>query len=568
MEEAEEAAGEPLLQVVDAKTLKKLVTTLERKYNQNVEQRIKHSGEPQKFLESEIELDEAVRAMTAVATSPELYPDLVTSGAVPTFISLLHHENGDIAAATIELISELTDADAVEDSETEAGVLVDALLEGGLLEALVQRLRLLDESVPEEAAAVYNALSVLENAAELRSEMAAAAAAHPGLLEWMIQRVRPKAEADGNKQYTAEVLTVLLQAGGEVSRKRFVEVNGVELMLRAVAQYKSREPETAEEEEFVENAFDVLCAVLMESGARTAFVEADGAELMVLILKGRTAARAGALKCLDFATTGCSAACDQVVDFGGLGTVFALFMGRLKPKGKNGKRRDESSAAEEEERSVSIVTNLLTGVTGDARKARVAAKFAENEFEKCDRLMEIYNQFEERVAEGEARIAEGQEEEQGEIDEEELLMARLDAGLFTLQQTALIAAELWALGDVGVRRRLLGLLHQRGRTLGSLRAVLLERRATLSAGLDGEGDEAERGKREIERTTELLLALGHKEEEHEGEAEEDEEEKKGGIDGATEEGAEKGGEKRRRENVNQGEDEAERRRRQKTENST
>ncbi|KAG7672607.1 hypothetical protein Ndes2526B_g08868 [Nannochloris sp. 'desiccata'] len=528
LEEAEEAAGDLNLQIVDAKVLKKLVSTLERKFNQNVEQRTKYSSEPQKFLESEIELDEAVRAMTAVATSPELYPDLVsTTGAVGTFISLLHHENGDIAAATIELLSELTDGDVVEDQEAEAGVLVDALLEGGLLEALVQRLRSLNESIAEEAAAVYNALSVIENAVELSGDTAAMAADHPGLLDWMLKRLRPKTAADGNKQYTAEVLAVILQSGGETARKKFVTLNGVELMLRAVAPYKARDAETVEEEEFIENAFDVLCAVFMEPGAKKAFVEADGAELMVLILKSRTSARAGALKCLDFATTSFPPACDQLVDFGGLGTVFALFMGKLKSKkSKNGRKQDDTVVAEEEERCMSLVCNLLSDVTTDARKARVAAKFAENEFEKCDRLMEIYSLYEQRVHDGEAQLtASLQQQEEEEIDEDEVLMARLDAGLYTLQQAALVAAELWALGDVGIRRRLLNLLHQRGRTLSSLRMVLLERRATLSAGLDGGkeeeigGEEGEQGKRQFKRATVLLQALGHQEEE--GEEDED-----------------------------------------------
>ena len=499
-----------------------------------MEQRAIHAEEPHKFLESEIELDEAIRAMHALATSPELYPDLVTtSGAVPTFISLLHHENGDIAAAGIELISELTDADAVEDSEAEAAVLVDALLDAGLLEALVQKLRVLDERVAEEAAAVYNALSVLENAVELRPEIAASAAAHPGLLEWMMKRLRPKAATDGNKQYTAEVLAVVLQSGGDPSRKRFVELNGIELMLRAVAPYKSRDPETAEEEEFIENAFDVLCAVLMEDDAKKAFVDADGAELMVLIVKGRKGARTGALKCLDFATTRFPAACDQVVDFGGLGTLFSLFMGKLKIKGKQ--RRDEQAAVEEEERCMSIIANMLSDATGDARKARVAAKFAENEYEKCDRLIEMYHQYEQRVIQGEARLAASAAEAGEEIDEEELLVAQLDAGLYTLQQAALVAAELWALGDVGVRRRLLALLHQRGKTLSHLRGVLVERKATLVAGLatanedeegkkekkdededkngvGGGGDVTSDGRRQLERTTMLLHDLGYTDE--------------------------------------------------------
>jgi hypothetical protein len=45
--------------------------------------------------------------------------------------------------------------------------------------------------------------------------------------------------------------------------------------------------------------------------------------------------------------------------------------------------------------------------------------------------------------------------------------------------------SLWLVGDLGVRRRVLKLLHQKGRSLASLRAVLLEYRANL--GDDGEG---------------------------------------------------------------------------------
>ena len=38
-----------------------------------------------------------------------------------------------------------------------------------------------------------------------------------------------------------------------------------------------------------------------------------------------------------------------------------------------------------------------------SRRDRVAAKFVENEFEKCDRLMEVYFRYEAQVAAEEAR---------------------------------------------------------------------------------------------------------------------------------------------------------------------
>lgn len=58
--------------------------------------------------------------------------------------------------------------------EEEAEALVDALLENNAMELLVQRLVAFDESVDEEAAAVFNALSIVENLVEVRPPVAEA----------------------------------------------------------------------------------------------------------------------------------------------------------------------------------------------------------------------------------------------------------------------------------------------------------------------------------------------------------------------------------------------------------
>ena len=51
---------------------------------------------------------------------------------------------------------------------------------------------------------------------------------------------------------------------------------------------------------------------------------------MLLILKQKRLARAGALKALDFATTRSPANCERFVDQFGLRTIFAMFMGKCK----------------------------------------------------------------------------------------------------------------------------------------------------------------------------------------------------------------------------------------------
>jgi len=48
------------------------------------------------------------------------------------------------------------------------------------------------------------------------------------------------------------------------------------------------------------------------------------------------------------------------------------------------KKGEENTEQEEEEHTVSV---------RGSRRDRVAAKFVENEFEKCDRLMELYNRY-------------------------------------------------------------------------------------------------------------------------------------------------------------------------------
>lgn len=67
-------------------------------------------------MESELDLDEEVQRLLAVAGSPELYPDFVKTGVVENLMNLLSHENTDIAADVLELFQQLTDADIIEDS--------------------------------------------------------------------------------------------------------------------------------------------------------------------------------------------------------------------------------------------------------------------------------------------------------------------------------------------------------------------------------------------------------------------------------------------------------------------
>ena len=86
-----------------------------------------------------------------------------------------------------------------------------------------------------------------------------------------------------------------------------------------------------------------------------------GVELMCIILKQKRLSRAGALKALDFATTRQPAACERLVDMGGLKSLFAIFMSRGRVRRAAGSKGGDEAADQQaaEERAVSVIANLM-----------------------------------------------------------------------------------------------------------------------------------------------------------------------------------------------------------------
>ena len=50
---------------------------------------MKHSEEPEKFMESELELHAEINELYAIAASPELYPTFVEAGSVTSVLGTL-----------------------------------------------------------------------------------------------------------------------------------------------------------------------------------------------------------------------------------------------------------------------------------------------------------------------------------------------------------------------------------------------------------------------------------------------------------------------------------------------
>eukprot|EP00899_Mesostigma_viride_P004213 jgi/Mesvir1/13793/Mv15956-RA.2 len=423
---AENAANAAAVEVMDLRALKKLVLTFERKLRDNLAARIKYADQPEKFMDSEIELDEEVKKLNALATAPELYPDFVRLGSIQSLVGLLGHENTDISIDVVELLSELTDGDVVTDSDQEALELANALVDVNVLESLVQNLHRLEETIPDEAQCVHNTLGTIENLIEIKPEVATLVCEKTKILKWLLTRIKAK-ECDANKLYASEMIAILLQ-GNAANQKRLGNMGGVDALLQALAFYKGRTPAAGEEEEMVENFFDALCSMVMPVENKLKFVKAEGLELMVIIIKQAKLNRYSALRVLDFSMTNFPPACERFVEVLGLKTVFAVFMGKAH-KGK----KSDVTPEEEEGRALSIIASLGDGLDKPSLRERFASKFVEAEHEKCDRLMELYDKYAAKVRALTRRMEEEPTEEEEDMDEEELYLLKLDGGLFSLQ---------------------------------------------------------------------------------------------------------------------------------------
>jgi beta-catenin-like protein 1 len=173
--------------------------------------------------------------------------------------------------------------------------------------------------------------------------------------------------------YASEILSVLLQSSVPVQIK-LGEDNGIEMLLKAVAQYKRRDPQNAEETEMMENLFDCLCLALMSGEQnQSLFLQSEGLELMILMIREKKLSRKNAVKVLDYALMKSAPNCQHFVEVYGLKTLFSVFMRRGNMK----KYMKLSSESESDENVLSCLVSLFQNTTGDARN-RLLYKFVEN----------------------------------------------------------------------------------------------------------------------------------------------------------------------------------------------
>ncbi|KAK3865630.1 hypothetical protein Pcinc_028772 [Petrolisthes cinctipes] len=487
-ENAEEVDG-PL----DETKLKKMILGFEKRVLKNQELRIKFPDDPRKFMESELELNEAVEELHVVATVPHLYPALVELGTVKSLLALLSHDNTDIAIAVVDLLQEMTEVDENEGQEGEDGheALTAGLLEGQVVTIIVHNLQRLDEGQKAESDGVHNSLGIIENLADVHTEICTEAGPG-GLLAWLLRRLRSKMPFDANKLYASEILAICIQ-GSEPNRRLVGEMDGIDVLLQQLAVYKRHDPASNEEQEMMENLFDTLSSCLMLVSNRDLFLRGEGLQLMNLMLREKKLSRNGALRVLDHALTGPEGGdnCNKFVEILGLRTIFPLFMKTPAKHGNKGLTRDQH-----EEHVVSIIVSLLRNCRPNQR-SRLINKFTENDHEKVDRLLELHFKYLEKVLATNSALEEQAKAEN--LDEDEQYLRRLDGGLFSLQLVDHIMLDVCATGPPSIKRRVLKILNLRNASVKTIKNIMREYASNL-----GESTNSESQAEEQDRILDML----------------------------------------------------------------
>ncbi|KAL9122794.1 MAG: hypothetical protein Q9187_000656 [Circinaria calcarea] len=456
---------------IDSAWVRKLALNFEKKISKNAELRAKFEGEPQKFVGSEADLDADIKVLSILSEHSELYEDFARLGCVASLVSLLAHENTDIAIDAIEIINELTDED-VEAEQAHWDVLVDAMLEADLLELLSQNLRRFDEKIESDRSGVYHVLGVLESLSS-RPSLAERIGGNEIILSWLYDRARnPEVPISQNKQYATEVLAILLQSSG-TNRKRFLELDGIDFFLQLLSTYRKRDPEKGtEEEEYVENVFDCVTCCVDDQKGKQKFLDAEGVELCLIMLKEGKMSRPRALRLLDHALGGeaGAACCEKLVEAAGLKTLFTMFM----------KKHDNLTS----EHILGIFASMLRLLPGDsAPRIRLLGKFVEKDYEKVNRIVKLRREYASKLAAVDRSI----KEERAELAADELqdhtdewLSRRLDAGLFSLQKAIDVILAWLIAEDDGARSKIQELMAEHDETFSSIKSTLEEQIGSMS----------------------------------------------------------------------------------------
>ncbi|BFZ57504.1 hypothetical protein PYCC9005_004556 [Savitreella phatthalungensis] len=316
-----------IIRQFDALELKATMRTLEQATNHNQNMRASHVSEPERFLESEFALNSAIEACSRLAESPALYieaADDEQTGLVALLVALTAHENIDICATAVRSLTDLLEED-VTPPEQALRALLDALARHELLLKLSRLFARLfkGDGIIDDTVIARGALDLIDVLIEDEALCSQAMMTISGrLIAIADQYARSRDERLlETALHATETLATLLQTSKVPARAAQSE-NLVETLLETLARWrKVKLDKHSPNKTLVTDLANCLCSLVMVRRGKDAFFEAEGTELMELLMRDSQSIMAQiALKVLGHACTPFTGSliCQRLVDAGTL----------------------------------------------------------------------------------------------------------------------------------------------------------------------------------------------------------------------------------------------------------
>ncbi|GBE59089.1 beta-catenin family protein, putative [Babesia ovata] len=452
-------------EAITASNLKRHVSVLEKRLLRNQQVRLEHPEEPERWVKSEVDLDEQIRLFRDLCAQPELFEPFEELGGLRILRDALSHPNIDIAMATLAVLNELIDPDALV-RLPRAEKFLRSLQQLSLHVPCVAALLKIEEDNSEvDYEGVKSALELLESLVELFPSVEGDMSENRELLQFLLRRMKASKtlEYDSNRVHAGEILCILLQHSEEcLALVGGQELDGVDKLLRIITVFRKKDPEGVEEEELVENAVQCLCRLMLIQSNRLIFGKLQGVKLLIRLIKERRSTYRLAITLLDYALMDCPENCALFVSGLGLKCIFSVLMRkgvRTKPGSEDEKREDEHV--------LGVIHSLCTHSSG-TELARVMNKFVEHKYEKLERLIELHEKYTalSRAAAKKTQDRSGSARSlysalQLNEDNQEYL-ERYEAGLSICQLVDCIILRLYNMGNSNLSSCLLVLLHNKG----------------------------------------------------------------------------------------------------------
>jgi len=420
--------------------LKKLLGTLTQKYKKNMDLRLKFKNNPEKFAESEADLNAELKNIQMVTAYPNLLLSFVGNRGVELLMDILGHENSDISIDVASILKEFTEDDVIL-ANKENIQFIEYMISKGMPLLLIDTIHRLNKSRDEDLEGIFNILSILLNIADYKPDICDFYSQQEKLMKWLISYVTSEDEKELNdaKTCACELLSVILQHSKD-AQKSFGNSDNLLEILKEINRRCTGEYENSED--YNENLFNIICSCLLLSENKENFAKFEGIQLMLKLMKCGHKNRRMALKTLDFALADMPENCKIFINSLGLSYLFAIFMKKgYYYKNSAGKpiklKITESDLRKDEEHCVSIICSLFKyskGVDHD----RIIYKFKDKECEKISVLCEMYDTY---IASYKSYLEKISEVE-NENDRDKIYIEELDNGLFTFQLICIIVGML------------------------------------------------------------------------------------------------------------------------------